>query len=234
MTDRKYIKASPEERESFGARLAEARKLAGFGSQTDLGEVLGIRPQTIQQWEAGRTMPRRERLQVLSNVLGVSESWLLTGEGLRRPGGEGYEAGSRVQPVGQEVEAQLRERLAESGLDVSEHFGRRLELGGIPLSLDYVSSRLVLELKIIRGSKGWEDKVASGLWQLDYVRAMDEWMGFGRRYVLALVPLGSRKNGPAGSFRTLKKQAELKGLELVEVDHLETLVDLIREAEEAT
>lgn len=65
---------------TFGDRLTLAREAQAM-SQEELARRLGIRLQTLQNWEADRSEPRANRLQMLAGVLGVSMIWLLTGEG---------------------------------------------------------------------------------------------------------------------------------------------------------
>ena len=65
---------------TFGDRLTLAREAQGM-SQEDLARRLGIRLQTLRNWEDDRSEPRANRLQMLAGVLAVSMVWLLTGEG---------------------------------------------------------------------------------------------------------------------------------------------------------
>lgn len=65
---------------TFGDRLTLAREAQGM-SQEDLARRLGIRLQTLKNWEDDRSEPRANRLQMLAGVLGISMVWLLTGEG---------------------------------------------------------------------------------------------------------------------------------------------------------
>jgi transcriptional regulator with XRE-family HTH domain len=69
-----------EEIATFGDRLAGAREAAGLTQQA-LAEKLGVKPNTIAAWENDTKEPRANRLQMVSGVIGVSMSWLLTGEG---------------------------------------------------------------------------------------------------------------------------------------------------------
>ncbi|KQB97257.1 XRE family transcriptional regulator [Loktanella sp. 1ANDIMAR09] len=69
-----------EEIATFGDRLAGAREAAGLTQQA-LAEKLGVKPNTIAAWENDTKEPRANRLQMVSGVVGVSMSWLLTGEG---------------------------------------------------------------------------------------------------------------------------------------------------------
>lgn len=65
---------------TFGDRLAAAREEAGL-TQAALARNIGVRTSLISGWENDLKEPRANRLQMLSGLLGVSLSWLLTGEG---------------------------------------------------------------------------------------------------------------------------------------------------------
>jgi transcriptional regulator with XRE-family HTH domain len=69
-----------EEIATFGDRLAGAREAAGL-DQSALGAKLGVRRGVISDWENDLKEPRANRLQMIAGVLGVSITWLLTGEG---------------------------------------------------------------------------------------------------------------------------------------------------------
>ncbi len=104
---------------TFGDRLAGARDAAGL-DQKALAEKLGVKLVTIAGWENDLKEPRANRLQMLSGILGVSLSWLLTGEG------EGPEAPEDVAVVSNDVLSLLAEmralriQIAQSG----ERLGR--------------------------------------------------------------------------------------------------------------
>ncbi|SFS03978.1 helix-turn-helix domain-containing protein [Yoonia litorea] len=80
-----------EETATFGDRLAGAREAAGM-DQAALAAKLGVRRNVISSWENDLKEPRANRLQMLSGILGVSITWLLTGdgEGPAAPEDEGY------------------------------------------------------------------------------------------------------------------------------------------------
>ena len=62
-------------------RIREAREQAGV-SQTELARLLGVTRSACSQWESATgTAPRRERLEQLAQLLGVSFEWLATGRG---------------------------------------------------------------------------------------------------------------------------------------------------------
>ena len=65
---------------TFGDRLTLAREAYDI-TQEELARRLGVRAQTLKNWEADRSEPRANRLQMVAGVLGVSMIWLLTGEG---------------------------------------------------------------------------------------------------------------------------------------------------------
>lgn len=65
---------------TFGDRLAAAREQAGL-SQKSLANRLGIKTSTLRNWENDLSEPRANRLNMLAGLLGVSISWLITGEG---------------------------------------------------------------------------------------------------------------------------------------------------------
>jgi len=69
-----------EDTATFGDRLAGAREAAGL-SQAAFGTKLGVKKSTIVAWENDLKEPRANRLQMLAGILGVSITWLLTGEG---------------------------------------------------------------------------------------------------------------------------------------------------------
>ncbi|MGH8120607.1 MAG: helix-turn-helix domain-containing protein [Gammaproteobacteria bacterium] len=64
---------------SINARVRQARKAAGL-SQAGLAKLLGVTRSACSQWESAQgTVPRRDRLEQLANLLGVSYEWLATG-----------------------------------------------------------------------------------------------------------------------------------------------------------
>jgi transcriptional regulator with XRE-family HTH domain len=69
-----------EDAATFGDRLALARESQNL-TQEHLAKRLGLRVQTVQNWEFDRSEPRANKLQMLAGFLNVSMVWLLTGEG---------------------------------------------------------------------------------------------------------------------------------------------------------
>ena len=94
-----------EEAATFGDRLALAREHAGM-DQAQLARRLGVKFQTLLNWETDRAEPRANRLQMLAGLLNVSMVWLMTGDGVGAPA-EGEALG------GEEAPSQLREVMGE-------------------------------------------------------------------------------------------------------------------------
>lgn len=87
---------------TFGDRVAAARQAAGM-NQTQLARRLGVKKATLTGWEQDLSEPRANKLSMLSGLLGVSMSWLLTGEG------EGMSAPSELDVDIGDFSAVLRE-----------------------------------------------------------------------------------------------------------------------------
>ena len=65
-----------ERRRQVGARIKAARKQAGY-TQAAVAKKLGIAPQSVTNYESGKTEPTIRNLISLSAVFGVSTDWLL-------------------------------------------------------------------------------------------------------------------------------------------------------------
>ncbi|MGA0714769.1 MAG: helix-turn-helix domain-containing protein [Gemmobacter sp.] len=103
---------------TFGDRLAGAREAQGM-TQSGLARAIGVRIETMRNWEDDRAEPRANRLQMLSGVLGVSIRWLLTGEG---EGPDGPDERERA-PEARAVLAELR-RLGAEARQLGERVAR--------------------------------------------------------------------------------------------------------------
>lgn len=62
----------------IGDRIRKRREQLGL-SQSELARQLGLKPQSIQQWEDGRAQPRPKRYAGICEVLNISRAWLLSG-----------------------------------------------------------------------------------------------------------------------------------------------------------
>lgn len=65
----------------LASRIQRARAVSGL-SQHRIGVACDVTGATIMAWEHGRAEPRASDLDRLARALGVSASWLLTGEGV--------------------------------------------------------------------------------------------------------------------------------------------------------
>lgn len=97
-----------EEKATFGDRLAGAREATGL-SQASFAAKLGVKPSVIAGWEDDLKEPRANRLQMLAGILGVSISWILTGEG------EGPEAPDFEDSMTEDLQELLTEMRALRG-----------------------------------------------------------------------------------------------------------------------
>jgi SOS-response transcriptional repressor LexA len=62
----------------IGVRIAELRERAGL-NQSDLARILGIKPQAVQKWEAGKATPRASKFKPLATALSTSVRELVRG-----------------------------------------------------------------------------------------------------------------------------------------------------------
>ena len=65
-------------------RIRVARERKGL-NQSELAMALAVTPQTVQQWEAGKTSPRNKKIDALAKILDVTSDWLLTGREVLQP-----------------------------------------------------------------------------------------------------------------------------------------------------
>ena len=64
-------------RKRVGRRIQRARLRAGFETQTQLAQALGVADNQVNRWEKGRHMPSPRMLERIANALGVpAESFL--------------------------------------------------------------------------------------------------------------------------------------------------------------
>lgn len=91
-----------EEAATLGDRVVAAREATGM-TQKDLARQLGVKLKTVQGWEDDRTEPRANKAQMMSGVLGVSLTWLLSGEG------EGVAEPVETQELGTDLSAALND-----------------------------------------------------------------------------------------------------------------------------
>jgi transcriptional regulator with XRE-family HTH domain len=64
-------------RESIGARLEKARRLAGITNQQEASKALGLGVNTVGLWERNEQVPRADNLAALCKLYHVSSDWIL-------------------------------------------------------------------------------------------------------------------------------------------------------------
>ena len=66
--------------DTLGGRIVYAREAQDL-TTAQLARRLGIKTETLQEWETDRAEPRSNRLLTLAGMLNVSPTWLPTGAG---------------------------------------------------------------------------------------------------------------------------------------------------------
>lgn len=61
---------------SIGKRIVQARARKGW-SQSELARQTGVRPQSVQLWEADKTVPSRKRIELVAELLDTTPEELL-------------------------------------------------------------------------------------------------------------------------------------------------------------
>ncbi|MBM7070904.1 helix-turn-helix domain-containing protein [Shewanella sp. 202IG2-18] len=70
-----------EDKILIGQRIRAAREKLNL-SQEELGRLMEISFQSVQQWESGKTTPRASRMRRLASVLKTTPNWLQFGLGI--------------------------------------------------------------------------------------------------------------------------------------------------------
>lgn len=81
-TDKKTQRSKDPAAIKIGKRIAQARKMAGFGSAREFRQRLGDWPQNRLSWlEAGYSMPHPDDVQLIARITGASPCWIMFGLG---------------------------------------------------------------------------------------------------------------------------------------------------------
>jgi len=64
---------------TLGSRIEQARDAKQLSAR-QLARRVGVKPETLENWERDRSEPRAEKLLKLSGILQVPMVWLLTGD----------------------------------------------------------------------------------------------------------------------------------------------------------
>lgn len=67
---------------SIAENIKKYRKIKGY-TQNDLAKLLNVRPTTISAWEVGRNKPLMDKIEMLSNVLGINKSDIIGDEKIK-------------------------------------------------------------------------------------------------------------------------------------------------------
>ncbi|MDR2870249.1 MAG: helix-turn-helix domain-containing protein [Deferribacteraceae bacterium] len=93
-------------------------------TQLEFAQSIGMRTESIQNWENGRSQPTRKTLERISAKFSVSLNWLLTGEGNMRNSGV-LADDINTQLLGNII-ASISNSLNQRGISMS--FDQRLKL----------------------------------------------------------------------------------------------------------
>ena len=66
--------------DTLGGRIVRAREAQEL-TTSQLARRMGVKTETLHDWETDRAEPRSNRLLILAGLLSVSPTWLLTGAG---------------------------------------------------------------------------------------------------------------------------------------------------------
>jgi transcriptional regulator with XRE-family HTH domain len=66
--------------DTLGGRMSLCRESAGL-TVAEAASRLGVLVESWEAWERDRDVPRSNRLTMMAGLLGVSPSWLLSGQG---------------------------------------------------------------------------------------------------------------------------------------------------------
>jgi transcriptional regulator with XRE-family HTH domain len=108
-------KTARAERGKLGLRIAEARERAGL-NKSEAARALGVRAQSLHDWEIGRTAPSRSRLMAIANLYGLSLGELL---------GEPVQAGDLTLSA---RERQLLEKFREIHPEYQKHLENQIDI----------------------------------------------------------------------------------------------------------
>lgn len=112
---------------TFGDRLAAARHYAGL-DQAEFARRLGVKHDTVVGWEDDIREPRANKLQMMAGLLGVSVTWLLTGEGEGVEAAPGEEENQAVELPGILVEIRDIRTQMKANLDRLARLEKKLRV----------------------------------------------------------------------------------------------------------
>ncbi|MGB4498518.1 MAG: helix-turn-helix domain-containing protein [Methylococcaceae bacterium] len=79
MTEKTELDDDDLKRIEIGKRIHKSIRMADL-TNTDVAKIMGVSPQAVQQWCAGKTSPKLAQLPRLASVLNVTVSFIVLGE----------------------------------------------------------------------------------------------------------------------------------------------------------
>jgi phage repressor protein C with HTH and peptisase S24 domain len=178
---------------AFADRLALARQRAGLKKPSALAALVSVGEKTITNYEAGRTMPGAEVVQELSKALGVTVSWLVSGEGPMLLEGQN-DGGHGAPPAPRQTTLQLEETTLGQpvALDVFEMTGGAGQYTGLAL-FDAPVGSYVIDLSEIEPLMGNPLRVPRKPFVLVILGdSMEDTFSSGDRVVCEPMPSGAK------------------------------------------
>ena len=119
----------------IGERIAEAREAKGL-TVSQMARRLGVKTATLRNWESGHSVPRSNRLLMLSGVLDVTVLWLLEGDARFEPR---HLKATKIDLISQKLEraAALQSELAELLAEIADEVG---EIQSMEAELDELAA----------------------------------------------------------------------------------------------
>ena len=240
--------------ETFGATLRTDRERLKM-SQDQLAEMLGVSQQAVANWEAGVSMPRRERRARLLQILGPG-SELATNP-------PRYEfVPSEDRPVSQPLRSLTGEPTEPEKMAANPDFNRRppgalhsfrrnqfkafadrlptelrpyvenrISIGAQSRTIDYLSPRWGVEVKAVNDPRFVSLTAAAELVRLAVVRGIaDQGLRPPREYALILVSEGGPLQANAGLQR-LMFDAGVLGISVYQVESFNQAAELVVQLE---
>lgn len=240
---------------TFGATLRTDRERLKM-SQDQLADLLGVSQQAVANWEAGVSMPRRERRARLLQILGpgaeltknppryefIPSEDRPVSQPTRSLTGEHTEPADmaanpdfprRLPPSPMHLvrEERFREFRARLPKELHAYVNNRVTIGAQTRELDYLSPRWGIEVKPVRDRNVMSMATGPALVRLAVIRGIaDQGLRPPREYALILVS----ENGPMQASPGLQRlmfDAGVMGISVYQVESFAQAGDLVRQLE---
>lgn len=104
-------------RAAFGRRLRNLRSLKEW-TQEQLGDTVGLNPESIRSYEAGRSVPKLDGLYLLAQTFSVSMEWLITGKGTLDISTKPEKVSDPINDIRAETESTIQSSSAMFGVEI--------------------------------------------------------------------------------------------------------------------